>query len=362
MHRLEELIMLPGVAGHEDAVIAYMRQHFAAVADAVAVDWLGNVSARIGPEDGRPRILVFAHMDELGLLVRKIEANGFLRVQRLGGVPEKSLQAQRVVVHGAHGPLPGVIGAKSHHLTSAAEKSQMLPVEHLFIDIGARSRQEALATGVQVGATVTYAPFFERMGADLICAPHLDNRAGCWTLLRLLDRLRNRPAPPTVYLAATVQEEFHLQGALPVAKTLQPDLAFCLDIALAHDTPDTTEHGEITLGAGPVIQTYMFHGRGSLAGLIPNPRLVHYVAQVADKYAIPYQYGVTLGALTDASYVHLAGRGAPALDLGFPTRYTHSPVETCSRHDLDALLDLLHALLMSLQDLPDLSRGYGKFP
>jgi putative aminopeptidase FrvX len=227
----------------------------------------------------------------------------------------------------------------------------------LYMDVGARNRNEAEAMGVRVGTPVTYAPVFARLGSDLISGKTLDNRCGCWTLLRLLDQLRAQPAPPTVYLVATVQEEFHLQGAIPVVKALQPDLAICLDIALATDTPDLSDQGEVMVGKGPVIQTFMFHGRGSLAGLIPNPYLVDYVAGIAEQSGIAYQYGVTIGALTDASYVHLAGRGAPAIDLGYPTRYTHSPIETCSLRDLDALLALLHALLMSMHTLPDLTRG-----
>jgi putative aminopeptidase FrvX len=361
MDRLIELAALPGLAGHEDAVITYMRDHFARRASPVSVDWMGNVIAEIPPTGGAgastPKIMVFAHMDELGLLVRKIEPAGFLRVQRLGGMPEKSLLAQRVIVHGRSGPLPAVIGTKSHHLTPQHERTQALTVADLFLDIGARSAEEAIAMGVRVGSPITYAPCFERLGPDLISAKTLDNRAGCWTLLRLLDRLVEQPVPCTVYLVATVQEEFHLQGALPVIKTLQPDLAFCIDIALAADTPDLSAESDIALGRGPVIQTMMFHGRGSLAGLIPNPRLVEYVAAVAEASAIPYQFGVTVGALTDASYAHLGGRGTPALDLGFPARYTHSPIETCSLRDLDALLSLLHALLASLEMLPDLTRG-----
>ncbi|HMN28459.1 MAG TPA: M42 family metallopeptidase [Caldilineaceae bacterium] len=361
MHRLEQLIALPGLAGREDAVIAFMREALAPLADEVSVDWLGNVIARIGQASTRPRVMVFAHMDTLGLLVRKIEPDGFLRVQRLGGVPEKALQAQRMLVHGRHGAIAGLVGSRSHHLTPVEDKIRGLTVDQLYLDIGAGSRQAALAMGVQVGSGVTYAPQVQRLGVDGLCGTYLDNRAGCWTLLRLAERLHSAPVPPTVYIVATVQEEFNLQGALPVAKAIQPDLALCLDIALATDTPELKEQGEVKLGAGPVIQTYTFHGRGTLAGLLPNPKLVDYVTAVADEAGIPTQFGVTLGALTDASYLHLAGGrgqpGTPALDLGFPTRYTHSPVESCSLRDLDWLLNLLYATLGSLTQMPDLRRG-----
>jgi putative aminopeptidase len=357
LQRLQELSGLFGIAGHEDPVISYMRQHLEQGADAVTVDWMGNVIARIGPEKAKPRIMIFAHMDELGFLVRGMAPGGFLRVERLGGIPEKSLQAQRVVVHGQHGPLPGIIGTKAHHLTPTEERRQGLPVAELYVDVGAGRRSQAEAMGIRVGTPVTYAPAFHLLGDGLVSCKTLDNRGGCWILLRLLDRLGQQPVPPTVYLVATVQEEFHLQGAMPVVAALQPDLAICLDIALATDTPDLDDRGEVMVGGGPVIQTLTFHGRGTLAGLIPNPKLVGFVAATAEQAGIPYQYGVTVGALTDASYLHLAGRGIPAIDLGFPTRYTHTPVETCSLADLDRLLELLHALLRSLHPLPDLARG-----
>lgn len=357
MQRLQELTALPGISGHEDAVIRYMQKQFGAGADEVRGDWIGNVIARIGPEQGSPRIMVFAHMDELGLLVRGIDSTGFLRVERLGGIPEKSLQAQRVMVHGARGSLPGLIGTRAHHLTPPEEKTQGLSVLQLYVDVGAASRAEAEAMGIRVGTPITYAPAFDLLGNGLVTAKTLDNRAGCWTLLRLLDRLREAAAPPTVYLVATVQEEFNLQGAMVAAKAIQPDLAIALDIALAGDTPDLVGRNEVALGKGPVIQTYTFHGRGTLAGLIPNPRLVDLVAATAQQEAIPHQYGVMVGGLTDASYLHLVGKGIPAIDLGFPTRYTHSPIETCSLHDLDLLVDLLHAVLSSMRSLPDLARG-----
>lgn len=357
MERLQKLTALPGISGHEDAVIRYMKQHFAAGADHVTVDWIGNVIARVGPERGAPRVMVFAHMDELGLLVRSIDGAGYLRVERLGGVPEKSLQAQRVVVHGARGPLPGAIGTKAHHLTPPEEKAQGLSVLELYVDVGAGSKAEAESMGIRTGTPITYAPVFERLGNNLISAKTLDNRAGCWTLLRLLDRLRQAGVPPTVYLVATVQEEFNLQGAMVAAKAIEPDLAIALDIALATDTPDLTGRSEIALGKGPVIQTYAFHGRGTLAGLIPNPHLVERVANTAVQASIPHQFGVMVGGLTDASYLHLAGKGIPAIDLGFPTRYTHAPIETCSLHDLDLLVNLLHVFLSSVGTLPNLARG-----
>ncbi len=358
LDQLRTLVELPGPSGHEDAVIAYMRDAFATAGVPVEVDFLGNVIARVpGTSPDAPRVMVFAHMDEIGLLVRRVEPDGFLRVERLGGVPERALAAQRVLVHGAGGPVPGVVGVPSHHLTAPEDRARPLAAEELYVDIGAHSREEVLGLGIRPGTPITLAPQFTLLRNGSVSAKTLDDRAGLWVLLRLLERLRASPVAPEVVLVATVQEEFHLQGALPAAKAVQPDLAICVDIAAATDAPDLRGRGEVRLGGGPVVETFTFHARGTLAGLIPNPRLVEFVASVAAGAGIPIQYGVFRGGLTDASYLHLAGRGVPAIDLGFPTRYTHAVVETASLADLLALVDLLHAVTERLESLPPLGRG-----
>ncbi|WP_322799275.1 M42 family metallopeptidase [Thermoflexus sp.] len=356
---LQTLSGLPGIAGHEDAVIAWMKDQMSRMGAEVRVDFLGNVIARIpGRSANAPRVMVFAHMDEIGFMVRRIEDNGLLRIERVGGVPEKSLQGQAVMVWGAQRLLPGVIGTRSHHLTPPEERLRIPPFDELYVDVGARDRQEAEQLGIRVGTPITYAPRFYRLAGGRVAGKALDDRAGCWVLLKVLKHILEDPVPPEVFLVATVQEEFHLQGALVAAKAIQPHLAICIDIAAATDTPDLAGKGEIALGKGPVIQTFTFHGRGSLLGLIPNPRLVEAVARIAAQAGIPHQFGVFRGGLTDASYLHLAGSGVPAIDIGIPTRYTHSPLETCSEEDLQHTVALILEWVAALSTLPDLQRGH----
>lgn len=355
---LQALSSLPGVAGHEDAVIAWMKERMSQMGAEVHVDFMGNVIARVpGRLAGAPRIMVFAHMDEIGFLVRRIEDNGLLRIERVGGVPEKCLQGQAVTVWGAHKLLPGVIGTRSHHLTPPEERLRIPSFDEIYVDIGVRDRKEAEQLGIRVGTPITYAPRFYQLAGGRVAGKAMDDRAGCWVLLRVLKRLLEDPVPPEVFLVATVQEEFHLQGALVAAKAIQPHLAICIDIAVATDTPDLAGKGEVALGKGPVIQTFTFHGRGSLLGLIPNPRLVEAAARIAAHARIPHQFGVFRGGLTDASYLHLAGPGVPAMDIGLPTRYTHSPLETCSEDDLEHTVALIFEWLAALSTLPDLERG-----
>jgi putative aminopeptidase len=347
---LREMTGIVALSGREQNMIRYMKAHMSAYCDDIYVDNMGNVIGTIrGQNNLAPSLMIFAHMDQLGLLVRRIETNGYLRLERLGGVPEKSLLAQRVVVEAEDGTLiPGVIGTKSHHVTPQDEKNKVPPYTQLYVDIGATSKAEVESLGVHVGAAVVYAPTFEVLNGRFISATSIDNRAGCFTLLRILEGLHENRPQGTVYVVATTQEEFNLRGALPAAQRLQPNLAICLDLVVAADTPDLQGHSDIALGAGPIISLYSFHGRGTLNGLLPHPGFAAYAIQVARESSITIQRGVTLGVLTDASYVQLVGDGIPTLDLAYPCRYTHSPIETIAPDDLEKLAQWVTQIAWSL--------------
>jgi putative aminopeptidase len=189
-----------------------------------------------------------------------------------------------------------------------------------------------------------------------VFTPALDNRAGCAILLELAARLRDRPVACAPWFVFSVQEEFSLRGVLPTARRIKPDVALAVDIAVACDTPDL-DRTEVRLGGGPALSTYSFHGRGTLAGVIPNPRLLGYMESVAEQSGLPVQRNVFFGGLTDGSYVQLENEGIPTLDVGFPTRYTHSAMECCDLADLLATVDLLEAALRAMPADLDLRRG-----
>ncbi|HET6846351.1 MAG TPA: hypothetical protein VFH29_05915, partial [Anaerolineales bacterium] len=164
LEQLEQMCHLSALAGHEKAMIEFMKQEMLKHLSDVHVDRLGNViGVKPGTDPAGPKVMIFAHMDEVGFMVRKIDADGFVRITRVGGIPEKSLPAQRVVLQGLNGPVTGVIGPKSHHLTPAEEKFKVVPINDLFVDIGAHSKQDAEQMGVQVGTPITYQGFFEEM-------------------------------------------------------------------------------------------------------------------------------------------------------------------------------------------------------
>lgn len=348
---LAELATLPGLSGHEEPVSAFMRKRLRPFANELVTDRCGNVSATIrGTDPAAPSVMVFAHMDQLGFVVRNIEASGFLRLERLGGVPEKTLPGTYVLVVGASdNVVHGVIGNKSHHVTPQDEKYEVTRYGDLYVDIGVSSRQEVLELGIDIGSPVVYRGQVQPLRNRRIAGTALDNRAGCAILIHLAELLASHRPAATTHLVATVQEEFNLRGALVAARTLKPDLAICLDIAIASDTPDLGDRYGIVLGGGPVLSLYNFHGRGTLNGTIPPKKLVALFTETASQNKLLVQKAAVTGILTDASYVQLANNGIPTLDLGFPLRYSHSPIEVCHLDDLDGMTQLLNLVLHALE-------------
>lgn len=355
---VREMSLIPALSGHEERMASYFRRAFEPLSDEVAVDTLGNVIATLNGTDAKaPRVMVFAHMDQLGFVVRKIEAEGFIRFERLGGIPEKVLPATRVLVEGEEGTLTqGLIGTKAHHVTPSDEKYTVTPYTGLYVDIGASSRDQVTALGIEVGCPITYEPCFTQHLGSRISATSIDDRAGCAVLIKLAEYVRKCAIKATLYLVGSVQEEFNLRGAAVAAAQIKPDLAISLDLVVSGDTPDMERRTDLALGGGAVLGLYSFHGRGTLNGTIPHPALVRLFREVARSEGIPLQRSANLGLLTDSSYVQLTGTGIPCIDLGFPARYTHTPVETCDLADLEGLYTLLVAGLSSISPDFDLSR------
>jgi putative aminopeptidase len=353
------LMRLFGLAGHEGPVAAYLRERFEPLADEVREDTLGNLIATVkGSDEHAPSVMLFAHMDSLGFVVRRIDDSGYVYLHRLGGIPEKVLPGLRVVIGRADGThLPGVIAVKAHHVTPPDEKTKVTPLDQLYVDIGASSKGEAHAMGVRIGAPVTYTPHAQRLGEHRVSGTFIDNRSGCLVLLEVLRHLAQHRPKATVFVVATVQEEFNLRGAQPAAHALQPDIAICIDISMAGDTPDLRHLTDLAMGEGPTLNLYSFHGRGTLNGLIPHPALVGVLQETAERAGLPLHRNVTFGGLTDASYVQLVGDGIASIDVGFPARYTHTPIETCDVRDIAGLVAVLTAFFDGLGAGFDLRRS-----
>ncbi|WP_051580778.1 M42 family metallopeptidase [Pseudonocardia acaciae] len=338
-------------AGHEDRLTALVSEHLSARGLDPVVDRLGQVAVTINGRGDGPRTLVTAHLDELGLVVRGLDADGWLRVHRLGGMPERVLPGARLVVHTRDGDLPAVVGIKSHHLTPAEEKYVARPATDLYLDAGSGE------LGVRVGDPVTYAPEFDELAGGRFAGKSLDDRTGVAALLRYVDRLLESPPRQTVHVGFTTQEEFHVRGALALVARFSPDVVVNVDVAPATDTPDLAGAGAVRLGGGPTLSRLSFHGRGTLGGLIPHPGLVRAVEQAAASIGQTPQYDAMVGIITDAAFVPMASaEGIAAVGVGIPVRYTHSPVETAQLSDLLDTTELLVALTDRIRD-EDLARG-----
>lgn len=355
---LQQLVTLPGLAGHEQRVAAFMTERMRPFANSVRTDTLGNVIATVeGSNSDAPTVMVFAHMDSLGFIVRKIDDDGFIKVHRLGGIPEKVLPATPITIATSNGSdVPGIIATKAHHVTPPEEKYKVTPLQELFIDIGAQDKADAIRAGVQVGDAVTYTGHYKHLANDKLIATFLDNRAGCLVILETLKRLNANRPKATTHIVATVQEEYNLRGAAPVAHALKPEIAICVDGTVPGDTPDLTGTNDVTIGGGATLNLYSFHGRGTLNGLIPHPALVRAIGKSAEEDGIALQRGSFFGGLTDGSYVQLENGGTPTIDVSYPMRYAHSPTEMVHLGDLQQLIDLLSGFLPKVSTGFDFSR------
>jgi putative aminopeptidase FrvX len=355
---LETLTATPAVAGHEDRIIDLLADHLRHHAEKVAIDGIGNVMAEHPGPAAAPRLMVFAHMDEVGLCVKRVTEDGYLKVDRIGGINRKALVARPILVHTESGDsIPGTIGVMAHHLTPEAERFKVPDIPQLYVDVGTRTREEAQALGIKVGDSITYENTFRVLANNRVRARALDNRIGLYVLLKVVETLSAEKISCTFHAVATVQEEFNVRGSLPAARAIQPHAAICLDVSGTGDTPDLAGEMDVTLGGGPVLKLMNFHGRGTLGGLIPNPALRNYVQRVAGEEGLPLQRAAGIGGLTDASFLQLENNGIPAVDLGIPMRYAHSPVETVDLNDVVMGIHLVAALVRRFDASVKLSRG-----
>ena len=352
---LTDLMLIPGLSGHEGRVARAIRAALP-TGTVTKTDRLGNLTATFAGDANAPTVLLFAHMDQLGFIVRKIEPDGLIRVERLGGVSERAMAAQAVLLCTTLGDIPGIIMNKAHHATTQAEKYTVLPTPDIHIDTGHGSKAAVKAAGISIGTPVVYRPQVIPMAGNRIAGTAIDDRAGCAVLIELARALTTRTGGPTVHLLWSVQEEFNLRGAVVAAQNLMPDIAIQIDLMLATDTPDMADRGEMALGGGPGISLYSFHGRGTLNGVIPHPALVRLFEGAAQTAGIPLQRSAQVGVLTDLSYVQLLGQGVASIDIGFPLRHSHSPLECCDLGDLEQLTQLTLLALAAIGPGFDLGR------
>ena len=347
---LKDLMLTEAVSGYEKKMAYKMKDYFLPYADSVHIDRVGNVIAQFkGTDATSPKVMIFAHMDQLGFIVRKIEDNGLIQIDRLGGIPEKVLPALQVSIATIDEQyIEGVIGVKSHHATSPDEKYTVDPVTSLFIDVGAKKREEVINLGIHIGCPVCYKPNFIRLNGTRIAGTAVDNRGGCTALIGLAEKLKTDKPQCTIYLVGTVWEEFNLRGAVIAANAIKPDLAICFDVSLTGDTKELSSRYDTGLSKGPTVVLYNFHGRGTLNGIIAHKALYNLALKTAENIGSNVQEFASIGLLTDNSYIQVLNEGIGCLDMGFPVRYTHSPVEMCDINDIEELIVLVFNMIKSI--------------
>ena len=343
-----ELAALDGVAGFEGPVVRRLIELFTPLADEVTVDSFGNVIATRhgagGPGSG-PSLMIAAHSDEIGGVVRAFEPDGMLRFERLGGLLETTLIGRRVRIRVASGQsLRGVVGVRAGHVQTPDERLKAPPLRDLYIDLGCNSAAEVRALGVAVGDPVAYESDAVRLAnPDRVSGKAIDNRIACAILVRLLDRLQGAALGGTIHAVVTVQEEVGLRGAQVVTYRLNPDYAIIVDTLPAAGTPDInyTRELAIDIGAGPVIP--LVSGGGG-RGNIMHPALKRLLLETAAREGIAVQPAIFTQGNSDVAAVHLVREGIPAGVVNIPRRYSHTPVETADLNDAANALHLLEAV------------------
>jgi putative aminopeptidase FrvX len=341
---LKLFIEASGPSGYEDPVRKLISNEVEPFADEMQTDTIGNlIFVKKGSNPKAPALLIMAHMDEIGMMVKYIDAQGFIRFSYMGGFFDQITLGQRVVVRTAKGNLPGVIGSKPPHLMKADERKKVVTRDDMFIDIGASSREDAEELGVQIGDPITWVGPYTELSNNLICGKALDNRALVPIMVQVF---KNASSAGPLIGVASVREETGLQGARTSTFSLDLDyplaLGISLDIALAGDFPLVKEaESPIFLGRGPTIT--IAHGRRvSLGdGYIIHPGVKEFLLKLAKKNNIPYQLEIMEGGITDATVISLTRRGIPTANVGLPTRYVHSPGAVASLEDINNTIKLL---------------------
>jgi endoglucanase len=334
---LRKLSNAHGVSGSEGSVFSVIKKELRGCVDEIREDPMGNLIAV--KKGNKFKVMLAAHMDEIGLMVKYIDEKGFIRFVALGGWYGPTLYNQRVVLHAAEGPVYGVIGGKPPHMMDEDERKKGVKIDDMFIDVGATNRDEIEHLGIEVGTPITIDREFRELANSRVTGKAFDNRAGVAMLIKTMQTVKS---PLTIYGVFTVQEEVGLKGARTSAYTIEPDIAIATDVTIPGDHPGIEmKDAPVEMGKGPVITIVDSSGRG----LIADRRVVKWLKDAADANGITVQMEVGTGGTTDATAIHLTKGGIPSTTISPPTRYIHSPVEVLDINDIECGVKLLVAAL-----------------
>lgn len=326
-----------GPSGFEERVRRFIRSQVSDYADEVKIDNMGNLIVRLG--NGPLRVLISAHMDEVGVMISHIDQRGFLRIVPIGGLDPWAILDKELVFMGKNGDVFGVVGIDPPHLRREKPPTKF---EELYVDAGFNSRDEALRLGIIPGVAGTFAGSFRQRGS-IIIGKAFDDRVGCLTLIDVLRNIRNEVNGDfSLYFAWNTQEEVGLRGINAVVNYVNPQLAFVVETTVAADVPTTNEEFWITsIGGGVALRAFD-------RSMITNPRLLSVALELAESKGIKYQVQVNPYGGTDAGAIHVHSVGVPTLVLSTPARYIHSPVSVVNLNDVEQVRTLLSELLLNV--------------
>ncbi|MES1213691.1 MAG: M42 family metallopeptidase [Singulisphaera sp.] len=340
----KKILETPSPSGFEQPVQEIVRSYLKEYADKITTDLHGNVIAVKNP-DAKVRLMFAGHCDQIGMLVQHIDAEGFIYAQTIGGWDPQVLIGQPMTVWTASGPVSAIIARKAIHLLTDEERKQVVKLKDLWIDIGAKDRDDA-AKLVRIGDPVTMQLGLRPMRNDCAFATAMDDKSGLWVVVEAFRRATMRKLDIGLYCASTVQEEIGLRGAQTASYSIDPQIGISVDVTHATDCPtvDKKQEGDVRLGGGPVIYR----------GPNMNPRVVDRLVQVAEKGGVPFQMAASGRATgTDANVMQVSRAGMATGLVSIPNRYMHSPVEMISLTDIDHSANLLAGFALSLKSTDD---------
>lgn len=342
MQLLKRLCEAPGISGYENQVTDIIKEELTAVCDKIEIDRLGNViglkkanTKEDNEENLKPkRVMLAAHMDQIGFLVKSIDQNGFIRFAAVGGFDPKTLVAQRVIIHGKK-RLTGVIGSKPIHVLEDEEKKKAPAMKDFFVDVGLEKKEVELI--IQPGDAITFDGDFVQLNDKMVTSLALDNRVGVYVLIEAMRRVKNHKVD--IFAVATSQEEVGLRGAATSSYAIAPDFGIALDVTVAMDTPGIKEEEKVSgLGKGAAITVMN-------SSIIAHQGLCRFLKDLAEKNNIKYQMDVMERGGTDAGSIQKSRCGVITGGISVPTRYIHSVVEMCSIEDIESSISLLVSFL-----------------
>ncbi|MDR3281694.1 MAG: M42 family metallopeptidase, partial [Endomicrobium sp.] len=333
---LKDLLMSDGISGYEENVASLMTSALSRVCYDVKTDTFGNVIGKLGK--GKKKIMIAAHMDEIGMIVKYVNEKGFIYFSKIGGINDSILPGEIIKIINKKGEyVTGVIGTKPPHLISLEESKQSLKHGTMFIDIGINSRDEVLKV-INIGDQITFESKAGVLNGDFYYGKAADNRIGCYAMVKVMEallKLKNLNA--RIYACATVQEEVGLKGGKIAAFKINPDFALVIDTAVAGDMPGIKEEvSTLKLGNGVAITMVEASGKGTV---VPQ-KVRNIIFEAINESNIPHQVDIFEGGMTDGAVIYTNREGVPTGVLNIPTRYIHAPTSVFNIKDLNHTIDL----------------------